>query len=110
MKALKKIYLVFSFLLYYLLKLVQANIYIAYDILTPKLHTNPNFVWIPIRVHSDLGILLLCNLLSMTPGTLSVEIAHDKKKLLVHCLYNNMEGNVVSDIEEMQDKIIRLIS
>jgi len=57
-----------------------------------------------------LGILLLCNLLSMTPGTLSVEIAHDKKKLLVHCLYNNMEGNVVSDIEEMQDKIIRLIS
>ena len=110
MKALKKIYLVISFLMYYLLKLIQANIYIAYDILTPKLHTNPGFIRIPLRVNSDPGILLLCNLLSMTPGTLSVDISPDKKKLLVHCLYNNLDGKIVTDIEEMQDKIIKLIA
>ena len=110
MKALKKLYLVISFLMFYLVKMIQANIYIAYDILTPKMHTNPGFVWIPLKVNSDIGILLLSNLLSMTPGTLSVDIDQDKKKLLVHCLYNTSGGNVIADIEEIQDRIIKLTS
>ncbi len=109
MKAIKKIYLVISFLIFYLLKLIQANIYIAYDILTPKMYTNPGFVWIPLKVNSDIGILLLSNLLSMTPGTLSVDIDHERKKLLIHCLYNTLDRNVVAEIEEMQNKIIKLI-
>ncbi|TLX73014.1 hypothetical protein E9993_16250 [Labilibacter sediminis] len=108
MKALKKTYLILSFLVFYLVKMIQANLYIAYDILTPKMHTNPGFVWISIRVNSDLGILLLSNLLSMTPGTLSVDIDQDKKKLLVHYLYKTSEESVVADIEEMQNKIIQL--
>ncbi|MGQ1788147.1 MULTISPECIES: Na+/H+ antiporter subunit E [unclassified Saccharicrinis] len=108
MRALKKIYLFISFLMFYLLKLIQANIYIAYDILTPKMHTNPGFVWVPIKVSSDIGILLLCNLVSMTPGTLSVDIDRDKKKLLVHYLYKTLDSDVVAEIEEMQDRIIEL--
>ena len=110
MRALKKIYLIVSFFIFYLLKLIQANIYLAYDILTPKMHTNPGFVWIPLRNSSDIGILLLCNLVSMTPGTLSVEVNENKKQLLVHCLYKDANGKVIADIEEIQDKIIKLIS
>lgn len=110
MRAISKIYLTIKFLMYYLLKLVQANVYIAYDILTPKMHTNPGFVWIPLRVKSDIGILLLSNLLSMTPGTLTVDIRLDKSELLVHCLYNVSDGKVVEEIEEMQNKIITLTS
>ncbi len=89
---------------------MQANIYIAYEILTPKINTNPGFVWISLKVDSDIGILLFSNLLSMTPGTLSVDVTPDRKKILVHCLYNNADGELVADIEEMQNKIIKLIS
>ncbi|WP_430817596.1 Na+/H+ antiporter subunit E [Carboxylicivirga sp. RSCT41] len=110
MRVMTKTYLVISFLVYYLLKLIQANVYIAYDILTPKMHTNPGFVWIPLRVKSDVGVLLLSNLLSMTPGTLTVDIRPDKSELLVHCLYNVADGKVVDEIEEMQDKILKLTS
>ncbi|MCG8581374.1 MAG: Na+/H+ antiporter subunit E [Bacteroidales bacterium] len=108
MRVITKIYQIISFLMYYLLKLVQANVYIAYDILTPKMHTNPGVVWIPLRVKSDIGVLLLSNLLSMTPGTLTVDIRPDKSELLVHCLYNASDGKVVDEIEEMQDRIITL--
>jgi multisubunit Na+/H+ antiporter MnhE subunit len=108
MKVIKKIYLVIFFLAYYLFKVVQANIYIAYDILTPKNFATPEFIWIPIKVKSDIGILLLSNLITMTPGTLTVELTNDKKKILVHSLYNTMDGKVISDINQIQSKIIKL--
>lgn len=109
MKIIIKLYLVISFLVFYFFKLVQANIYIAYDILTPKTHTNPGFVWVPLKTSSDLGILLFSNLLSMTPGTLSVDITKDRKNLLVHYLYNDTENSIITDIDKIQEKIIKLM-
>ncbi len=108
MKVVKKIYLAVYFLIYYFFKVVQANIYITYDILTPKALSTPELIWIPIRVNSDLGLLLLTNLITMTPGTLSIEVTEDKTKILVHCLYNDKNDSVISDIEKIQSKIIRL--
>ncbi len=108
MKIIKKIYLSFFFLIFYLFKVIQANIFIAYDILTPSLRAKPEFIWIPIKVTSDFGILLLSNLITMTPGTLTVEITPDKKNLLVHCLYY-MEGDKVhQEINSIQSKILQL--
>jgi len=108
MKLVIKIYLIISFLFYYLYKVVQANMYIAYDIITPKSFANPEFIWIPIRVQSDIEVLLLSNLITMTPGTLTIEVTDDKKKILIHSLYNDAEGKVVDEINEMQNRIMKL--
>lgn len=109
-KILKKSYYFLSFVIYYLLKIVQSNIYIAYDILTPRMHTNPGFVWVSLKLNSSIGILIFSNLLSMTPGTLSVDLSSDKKKLLVHYLYNDEHNTIINDIDKIQDRIIRLTS
>lgn len=90
------------------MKLIQANLHIAYDILSPRIRVNPGFVWISLQVNTNAGILLLSNLLSMTPGTLSIEVSPDKRKLLVHCLYIKNEADIVADIEGMQKRIIEL--
>ncbi len=97
-----------AFVLFYVFKLVQSNVYIAYDIITPKMHTSPGFVWIPVRTNSKFGLLLFSNLLSMTPGTLSIDFSGEKNALLVHYLYNNKEHTVTDEIEEIQNKIIDL--
>lgn len=99
-----------SFAIYYLFKVVQSNIYIAYDILTPRMHTNPGFIWVPLKLQSDFGILIFSNLLSMTPGTLTVDLSGDKKKLLVHFLYNNEKDEISFEINKIQDKILKLTS
>lgn len=108
MKIIKKTYQIIAFILYYLSKLVQSNIYIAYDILTPEMKTKPGLIWIPIKTKSNLGILLFSNLLSMTPGSLSIDISDDKKELLVHFLYNNDKNKIINDIEKIQSRIIEL--
>ena len=78
MRILFKAYSLITFILYYLFKLVQSNIYIAYDIVTPRMRTNPGFVWVPIRLKTKFGLLLFSNLLSMTPGTLSIDYSEKK--------------------------------
>lgn len=108
MKILQKIYYSIEFIGYYLIKLIQANLFIAYDILTPKMHTKPAFMEVPVKLITDSGLLLFSNLLSMTPGTLSIDVSKDKKILYVHVLYYSTEELMQKDFDGMQQKIKRI--
>jgi len=108
MKLLKKIYFILEFIVFYLVKLVEANFYIAWDILTPKMHTKPAFMEVPVTLKSDLGLLLFSNLLSMTPGTMSMDISPDKKTVLVHVLYYSTDDILLKDFNRIQEKIKRV--
>lgn len=104
----KKIYYSLAFLMFYLRKLVQSNLYIAYDILSPKMHDTPALIHVPLHIKSNFGLLLFTNLLSMTPGTLSIDITADKKFLCVHVLYNDKELETKKEIAEIEAKIKKI--
>ncbi|MFW6246016.1 MAG: Na+/H+ antiporter subunit E [Tangfeifania sp.] len=108
MRILKKIYYMLEFVGFYLYNLAAANIYIAWDILTPKMRMKPAFMEIPVNLETDLGLLLFSNLLSMTPGTISMDISEDKKTVYVHVLYYKSDEIMLSDFSRMQDKINRI--
>lgn|SRR5690554_5299313 len=108
MKTLKRLFYIIDFIFYYLIKLIQANIFIAYDILTPKMYMKPAFMEVPVKVNTQAGLLLLSNLLSMTPGTLSVDINRSRTKVLVHVLYYSGEELMQKDFDNIQSKIIRI--
>lgn len=86
------------FILFFLRELVVANLRIAYDVATPRLHINPAIVAIPLDVETDVEITLLANLITLTPGTLSMDISADRKVLYVHAMY-------VDDPEALRDEI-----
>jgi multicomponent Na+:H+ antiporter subunit E len=76
-----------GFLVYYLWELLKSNAIIAYDVLTPTHHMKPGVIGIPIKAETDLEITVLANLITMTPGTLSLDISPDRKTLYVHAMY-----------------------
>jgi multisubunit Na+/H+ antiporter MnhE subunit len=108
MKTIKRIYFALEFVVYYLYNLVTANLYIAWDILTPKMHMKPAFMEVPVKLESDFGLLLFSNLLSMTPGTISIDISEDKKTVQVHVLYYKTDEIMLSEFYTMQEKIKRI--
>lgn len=83
----KKIPRVIRFFFYFLWEMVLANLKVTWDILTPKDHMQPGIVAVPLAAKTDLEIALLANLITLTPGTLSLEVSEDKKILYVHGLY-----------------------
>jgi len=108
MRKLSLIYYVPEFIVFYLVKLVQANFYMAYIILSPKMKTQPGFVEFPLKIKSSAGLLLFSNLISMTPGSLSAEISDDKKTLLIHALLINDHQKAMDEIERIQKRILRI--
>lgn len=108
MKLISKTYYLLEFLVFYLYKLVESNLVIAYDILTPKMRGNPVFLRVPLFLESNLGLLLFSNLISMTPGTLSIDIVENRKVLLVHVLYDKGEEQLQREFKNLQEKINRL--
>ncbi|GAB4175203.1 MAG: Na+/H+ antiporter subunit E [Terrimicrobiaceae bacterium] len=95
-----KIPKVLAFAAYYLKELVRSNLIIAYDVLTPTHHMKPGVVAVPIRAETDLEITLLANLISMTPGTLTLDLSPDRKTLYVHAMY-------IADPQALRDDIIQ---
>jgi multicomponent Na+:H+ antiporter subunit E len=76
-----------GFLFYFLMKVFIANIKIAYDILTPEYKMEPTVVAFPLTVKSDIQITFLACVVTLTPGSLSLDVSDDKKLLYIHALY-----------------------
>lgn len=93
-----KVWQAIYFALYFLWQLGIANLVVAWEVITPKLHMRPAIVAVPIDLQRDFEITLLANLITLTPGTLSLEVSEDKRTIYVHGMY-------VDDIEAFRRSI-----
>ena len=57
------------------------------------------FIRLPLSVQSEAGIMLLANLITLTPGTLSVDVAPDRQSLLIHAMFADDPQAVVDAIK-----------
>lgn len=62
--------------------MAKANFDVAYRVITGKI--NPGIVKISPDLKTDLGITMLANSITLTPGTLTVDINEDKNDLYIH--------------------------
>ncbi len=59
---------------------------VAVIVLKPTSSYQPGFIAFPLSTRRDPEIALLANMLTLTPGTLSVDVSDDKSTLFIHCL------------------------
>lgn len=77
----------FSFIAYiipFLIDLIKANIDVALRVITGKI--NPGIVKIPTDLKTDIGKTMLANSITLTPGTLTVDINEDTNDFYIHCI------------------------
>jgi multicomponent Na+:H+ antiporter subunit E len=93
---------VIKFIFFFLKKIFLANIKIAYDILTPGFRMNPTVVAFPLTVKTDLEITWLSCIVTLTPGSLSLDVSEDKQILYIHALYlkNNESANFKAELRD----------
>lgn len=96
----------------FLYELFASSIEVLWDIVTPRHLARPAIIEVPLDVRSDAGILLVTNLISLTPGTLSLDVSEDRRTLLVHAMFaddpdavrhklkSGMEKWVIDAVEE----------
>lgn len=82
-----KILKIIAFFFFYIKELLASNVQILFDIVTPKDKSNHALLEVPLEVSTDFEIFLLTNLITITPGTICMDISEDGKILYVHDMY-----------------------
>jgi multicomponent Na+:H+ antiporter subunit E len=88
-----------SFMMYFLTELIKANIQVAIDVVTPPFYMTPGIVAVPLAAKTDAEISLLANLITLTPGTLSLDVSDDRSVLYVHVMYLKDAETFVEEIK-----------
>lgn len=87
-----------SLFIRFLYELVMSAIRVAILILTPNMNVKPGIFAYRLQVDRDFEITLLANMITMTPGTLSVDVSEDKKFLYVHAIDCSDPDEIRQDI------------
>ena len=87
-----------SLILLFVRELVLSALRVAWLAVQPKLKLRPAIIAYPLTVTSDAQITLLANMITLTPGTLSVDVSDDRRTLYVHVIDMASKEEVVSGI------------
>jgi multicomponent Na+:H+ antiporter subunit E len=77
------------YLIVFIWECIKANIDVAYRVLHPAMPIRPGIVKVKTTLKSDMAKMLLANSITMTPGTISVDIIDDC--LYIHWIYISSE-------------------
>lgn len=86
------------FFIHFSWEVIKANLRVGYDVLTPTHNMRPGVISFKMNATKDYEITLLMNMISLTPGTLSLDISRDRRILYVHAMY-------IDDLEQLRKEL-----
>lgn len=95
----RRFLLLIRFALFYLWELLLSDLRVAHDILTPRNRFRPGVIAVPLPELSDRQLIVLSNLVTMTPGTITLDVSEDRRTLFMHCMY-------IDDPERLRREIL----
>ncbi|MEJ2166440.1 MAG: Na+/H+ antiporter subunit E [Desulfobacterales bacterium] len=68
-------------------ELLISNLRVLWDVITPRHISRPGIIGLPLDARTDGEIMLVANLISLTPGTLSLDLSEDRRMLYIHVMF-----------------------
>jgi multicomponent Na+:H+ antiporter subunit E len=88
-------------------ELLKSGVRVAAIAIRPNLNLHSAVIAYPLTVDRDFEITLLANLITLTPGTLSVDVSADRRLLYIHCIDVEDHAAVIADIRQgFESKIL----
>lgn len=108
-RAARRIARAAAFLGYFSLLFVRANLAVAWEIVTPGSGLAPAVVRLPLRSRTQLEIVSLAHLISLTPGTLALEVGTEPPVLLVHGMHAGDPAALVATLTSLEDRLLAVL-
>jgi multicomponent Na+:H+ antiporter subunit E len=81
-----KIGLGIKLVLVFFKELIKANLSVLKVVISPRLRVRSGVIAVPTELRNDVALTLLANMITLTPGTLTLDISPDRRYLFVHTL------------------------
>lgn len=103
-----KILKLLEFLLFYAGEVLVSNLRVARDVLSPRLRATPAILEIPLAPGlTDLQAFLLASLVTMTPGTLTIDLSADKRLLTIHAMFAGDPAQTITELQQHFERRVR---
>lgn len=101
---------IIAFIFFYFSEMVKANLQVAYDVVTPHYFMKPGIVALPLDAKTDFEIYMLSNMISLTPGTLVVDLSTDRKVMFVHVMYLKSKEDFIETTKSgLERKLLEIL-
>lgn len=94
------------YLAHMVLALVQSNVQLAWEVLTPTDYTKPGLLEVQLPPSSELVLTVIANSITLTPGTMTLGLRPETSTLVIHVLHLRDIDEARAEIEELH----RLVS
>lgn len=102
---------VFGLLVYFAWEVTRANFRMAYYVLSPLDRMKPGVVAVPLEPMSDIQLVILANLITLTPGTLSLDVSDDHRVLFIHAMDVGDPDEIRREVKEgFERRVLDLFS
>jgi multicomponent Na+:H+ antiporter subunit E len=99
-----------GFSLFFTKELISSSLRVAIDVVKPLPQMRPGVIGIPLDAETDLEITMLANVISLTPGTLSLDVSEDRKTLYIHAMYIVNPDDLRKEIKDgLERRLLKLL-
>lgn len=109
MRRVIQAYGIINLSIYFIYELFVSSVRVAWDVLTPEMKAKPTFIVMPLDAKSDLELMLTANIISLTPGTLSIDLNENRTELLIHSMFgaDDREGEIKALKQGIERRVLR---
>ena len=106
----KRVYTLMRLLVFFLRALWISNLRVLWDVITPSHISRPGIIRLTLDARTDLEIMLVANLISLTPGTLSVDLSENRRHLYVHVMFLDDVAVARREIKEgLEQRVLEVL-
>lgn len=102
----RKFWAAIKLFIVFLYQLLTGSLQVVWDVITPTHLSEPAIIKIPLTVTSDFEIMILANIVSLTPGSLTLDVSDDRQFLIVHAMFSRDQQSVIDDIKNTLERRI----
>lgn len=95
-----RLFRVFRLINFFLYELILSSIRVAWDVLTPTHLSRPAIIEMPLDVDSEMEIFLVANLISLTPGTLTLDVDRKRHCLIIHAMFAEDPEALIRELKD----------
>ncbi|MBF9043137.1 sodium:proton antiporter [Rhodobacterales bacterium HKCCE4037] len=91
----------------FLWELIVSSVQVVIDVLTPQHLARPGIVSVPLDVKGEMEVLFLTNYISLTPGTLCLDVTEDCNTLYIHAMFADDPDEIRRHIKEGVERRVK---
>ncbi len=102
-----RLWRIVAFAGYFVRILILANWQVARVVTAWRPSLHPRVLRYPVEGLSPVRLTVLANAITLTPGTVAMDVSADGRWLYVHCLNAPDRGAMIRELDELRDRLMR---